>query len=92
MIKEIIIPSAPGYKRDYAKEQATASSRGEDKDRAQRNKARRQAITKGVASKGDGKHIDHVTPIRSGGKTTPGNTRVRSASANMSDNGHSKKK
>jgi hypothetical protein len=86
------MPSAPGYKRDYKTEQKTASKRGEDKDRAMRNKARRHAEAKGTAKKGDGKDVDHRVPLRSGGSTSDSNTRVRSRSANRSDNGHSKKK
>ena len=86
------MPSSKNYVRDYKTEMSTATKRGEDKGRAERNKARRQALAKGKVTKGDGTHIDHVKPIRSGGKTTPGNTRVRSASANMSDNGHKKGK
>jgi hypothetical protein len=34
-----------------------------------------------------GKHIDHKTPIRAGGKSTKGNIRLRSPKANVSDNG-----
>jgi hypothetical protein len=86
------MPSSKNYVRDYKTEMKTATKRGEDAGRVERNKARRQAISKGAASKGDGKHIDHVKPIRSGGKTTPGNTRVRNASSNMSDNGQKKGK
>lgn len=90
MIKEIIIPSAPGYKRDYAKEQATASSRGEDKDRAQRNKARRQMTAAGKVTKGDGKDVDHKRMMKHGGTTSPGNLRVVDKSTNRSKNGHKK--
>ena len=60
------------------------------KERAARNKARRQAIAKGKVSKGDDKHIDHKKPLRSGGSTKESNTRVRSAKANMKDNGSHK--
>lgn len=70
----------------------TATKRGEDKDRAQRNKARRHAEAKGKVSKGDGKDVDHRTPLRSGGSTKDSNTRVRSRAANRSDNGHKKGK
>lgn len=57
------------------------------KDRAARNKARREAEKDGRVSKGDGKDIDHKKPLRSGGSTAKSNTRVRSKSANRSDNG-----
>lgn len=85
------MPSSPNYKRNYKQEQATATARGEDKDRAQRNKARRQAIAKHGKAALKGKDIDHKKPMREGGKTIAGNTRIRSISANRSDNGHSKK-
>ena len=86
------MPSQPGYKRNYKQEMKTATSRGEDKHRAMRNAARAEAIRAGKVKKGDGKEIDHKKPLRSGGTNTPSNLRVRSASANKADNGHSKKK
>jgi 5-methylcytosine-specific restriction endonuclease McrA len=57
------------------------------KKRVMRNKARRQAERDGRVSKGDGKDIDHKTPLRSGGGNSSSNLRVRSRSANRSDNG-----
>lgn len=56
------------------------------KKRAERVKARRLMEKKGVAHKGDGKDVDHVKPMRSGGTSTPGNLRMRSKSSNRSDN------
>ena len=84
------MPSSPNYKRDYKQEQKTATARGEDKDRAQRNKARRIMERKHGAAAIKGKEVDHKKPMRSGGKTTEGNIRLRSPSANKSDNGHKK--
>jgi hypothetical protein len=52
------------------------------KRRAARNKARRQAIREGRASKGDGKDVHHVKPLSKGGSTKKSNTRVISASKN----------
>ena len=89
--RRIKIPSAPGYKRDYKKEMATATARGEDKDRAARNKARAHAISKHGKAALKGKDVDHKIPLRSGGSTKDSNTRLRSVSSNRSDNGHSKK-
>ena len=57
------------------------------KQRAARNKARREAIKDGRASKGDGKDIDHKKPLRNGGSNAKSNTRVRSKTANRADNG-----
>ena len=56
------------------------------KNRAERVKARRMMEKTGAVTKGDGKDIDHKKPLRSGGTTTKSNLRVRSKSANRSDN------
>ena len=56
------------------------------KKRAERVKARRMMEKTGAVHKGDGKDVDHKTPLRSGGTTTKSNLRVRSKSANRSDN------
>ena len=72
------------YSREYEKYHGTPEQK---KKRADRNKARRQAEKKGQVKKGDGKDVDHKKPMRDGGKTTEGNTRVRSRSANRADNG-----
>ena len=82
----------PNIKRNYSQEQKTASSRGEDKDRAKRNKARRHASSAGKVHKGDGREIDHKVPLRSGGSDKDSNTRVRSKTANRADNGASERK
>ena len=47
----------------------------------------KDAMPKGKVKKGDGKDIDHKKPLRSGGSKSLSNTRVRSTSANRSDNG-----
>lgn len=57
------------------------------KDRAKRNAARRKAMKEGKVKKGDNLEIDHKKPLRNGGTNAKGNTRVRSAKANKSDNG-----
>lgn len=56
------------------------------KNRAERVKARRMMEKTGAVTKGDGKDVDHKKPLRSGGTTTKSNLRVRSKSANRSDN------
>ena len=78
------MPSSPGYRRDYKSEyQKHHASPEAKKARAARNKAAR--------AKGQpGKDVDHVRPIRAGGSHSLTNTRVRSRSANRSDNGHKK--
>ena len=56
------------------------------KKRAERVKARRMMEKTGAAHKGDGKDVDHIKPMRSGGTSAKGNLRMRSKSANRSDN------
>lgn len=69
-------------KRDYAKEYADYHGTPEQKKRrADRNRARRQAVRDGRVSKGDGKELDHVGSHRKGRlKNVP--TRVVSRHAN----------
>lgn len=84
------MPSSKNYKRDYSREMETARMRGEDKDRAKRNRARRHMMAQDRVHKGDGKDVDHVKKLRSGGSKQDGNLRVRSRHANRADNGHRK--
>jgi hypothetical protein len=71
-------------KRDYKHAYKLQKKTGETKDQLERQKARREYDKKGVDRKG--KDIDHITPLRKGGKTEPGNLRLRSKSANQGDN------
>lgn len=48
--------TAEGYESDYQKFQSSEEAK---KDRASRNAARRYAISRGLAHKGDGKDVDH---------------------------------
>jgi hypothetical protein len=73
-------------KRDYKHAYKLQKASGETKDQLERQKARGAYDKAGINR--DGKHIDHKVPIRKGGKSKPGNTRLRSPKANMSDNGH----
>ena len=77
---------ARDYKREYATYQGTDDQK---KKRALRNKARRQAIRDGQASKGDGTDVHHVTAISKGGAN--GRTKVVSASENRSFDRDSKR-
>ena len=73
--------------RNYRKEYDNYQCQPEQiKKRAERVKARRMMEKTGAAKKGDGKDVDHVKPMRSGGTSTKGNLRMRSKSANRSDN------
>jgi hypothetical protein len=65
-------------KRDYKHAYKLQKKTGETADQVERQKARRAYDKKG---------IDHIKPLRAGGKSVAGNTRLRSKSANQSDNG-----
>ena len=72
---------ARDYKREYEKYQGTDEQK---KNRAKRNSARRKLAREGRVSKGDGKDVDHATPISKGGGNGNGNLRVKSKSDNRS--------
>lgn len=72
-------------KRDYKHAYSLQKASGETKDQIERQRARRAYDKAGVDRAG--KDIDHVKPLRSGGKSTPGNMRLRSRKANQADNG-----
>ena len=80
------MPSSPNYKRDYTKsgEGAYDSSAKRKKDRAARNKARRQLTKEGLVNKGDGKDVDHKKALSQGGSKSRSNLRVLSAKSNRS--------
>lgn len=71
-------------KRNYKHAYKLQKASGETQDQIERQKARREYDKKGVDRAG--KDIDHIKPLRKGGKTTPGNTRLRSPKANRADN------
>lgn len=71
-------------KRDYKHAYQLQKKSGETKDFLERQKARRLYDKEGIDR--TGKQIDHIKPLRKGGKTKPGNLRLRSPKANMSDN------
>lgn len=53
-------------------------------NRAKRNAARAEMEKKGVVRKGDGKDVDHKTPLVKGGGNGAGNLRAIPKSANRS--------
>jgi hypothetical protein len=70
-------------KRDYRVEYDTYHSAPEQiKNRAKRNAARSTMEKKGLVQKGDGKEVDHKTPIRKGGGNSKGNLQVVSRAKN----------
>jgi hypothetical protein len=72
-------------KRDYKHAYKLQKASGETTYQIERQRARRAYDKAGVDRAG--KDIDHVTPLRKGGKSTPGNMRLRSRKANQADNG-----
>jgi hypothetical protein len=71
------------YKKEYKQDLKTGKS-GPDSAQHERQRARRAYDAKGVDR--TGKDIDHIKPLRKGGKSTPGNLRLRGKSANQGDN------
>lgn len=72
-------------KRDYAREVRQYTSKPEVvKKRTAQNAARRTMVQKGLAHKGDGKDVDHKTPLSKGGTNNPKNLRAVPASQNRS--------
>jgi hypothetical protein len=70
-------------KRNYKHAYKLQKESGETADQVERQRARRKYDKEGVDRAG--KHIDHVVPLRKGGKSTKGNLRLRNPKANMSD-------
>jgi len=69
------------YAQEYANYDGTEAVK---KKRAQRNKARRMLEREGVVRKGDGKDVDHMTPLGKGGTSARSNLKAKPASANRS--------
>lgn len=71
--------------RDYKRENELYNSRPEQiKRRSERTMARNASNAAGTTHKGDGKDIDHITPLSKGGSNAKSNQRVVSESANRS--------
>ena len=69
------------YKHEYETYDGTPAVK---KKRAARNKARRMMEKEGLVHKGDGKDVDHITPVSKGGSNAKGNLRVKAAGSNRS--------
>jgi len=65
------------------------SKPAQKKNRAERNRARAKAIKAGRASKGDGKDVGHVRPLKKTGAKRASGTRMQSKSANRRAGGRS---
>lgn len=82
---------ARGTLRDYAREyRRFQSSKKAKRDRASRNKARRQAEREGRVSKGDGKEIDHIDSNPR--NNSRNNTRVISRRSNRAKKENSRRR
>lgn len=66
--------------------QARAYLRKTSANRVARNKARRQALKKGIVKKGDGKVINHKNPLSKGGSKS-GATNVQSKKSSAAEGG-----
>ena len=69
------------YKKEYKTYQGTAEQK---KNRAARNKVRRQAIRDGKAKVGDGTSVEHVKPLSKGGTNSKSNLKIVSFEDNSS--------
>lgn len=76
-----------GYKHAYEKWGGTEEAK---KDRASQNAARRYAIRRGLAHRGDGKDVDHIRGVKAG--NSPSNLRVIPRSENRGRPQKSRKK
>ncbi len=84
------MPSSPGYVRNYKQENKYKSTPAQIHARVIRNKARREALKRGVVHIGDNREVDHITPLSKGGSNALSNQRVVSASTNDSFRRNSK--
>ncbi len=84
------MPSAKSYQRNYQQENVYKSKPDQIHKRVLRNKARADALEAGVVHKGDGKQIDHKTPLSKGGSNAKSNLRVVAHGANESFKRNSK--
>jgi hypothetical protein len=79
------MPFMRNGKRDYKREVALYTSKPSVvKKRVEQNKARRVMEKAGLVHKGDGKDVDHKTPLSKGGGGSRSNLRVVPRSTNTS--------
>ena len=78
------MPSSKNYKRDYAQEARTMKERGQDKDNAERHRARYAMEKAGKVHVGDGKDVGHKRALGRGGSNTLSNLEVQNPGANRS--------
>jgi 5-methylcytosine-specific restriction endonuclease McrA len=86
------MPSSSNYVRDYKQERNTAKKRGETgvgskSGDAKRHRARRLKEKQLGRKLRSDEHVDHKTPVKSGGSNSTSNLRVRSRKLNTSSGG-----
>jgi hypothetical protein len=72
--------------RNHRKEYADFLAKGGRAKQSERQRARRAWDKEHGKDSRKGKALDHVTPIKDGGKSTPGNVKLKSFSANSAKN------
>jgi hypothetical protein len=72
--------------RDHQKEYKDFLANGGRAKQSERQRARRAWDKENGKASRKGKALDHVKPIKDGGKSTPGNVRLKNFSANSSKN------
>lgn len=72
--------------RDHKKEYKDFLANGGRAKQSERQRARREWDKKNGKPSREGKALDHVKPIKDGGKSKPGNIRLKSFSANSARN------
>lgn len=80
----------PDGTRDYTYDTQYEHTAAQRKNRSERVLARRELTKEGIASKGDGKDVDHKRPLSKGGTNERSNLREISAHANRSKGARSK--
>ena len=69
------------YDKEYDNYQGTEKQK---KNRAKHNAARKMMMDDGKVHKGDGKHVNHKTPMSKGGGNCKGNLSIKDAKDNFS--------
>jgi hypothetical protein len=85
------VPYKDKSDRDHRKEYADFLANGGRAKQSERQRARRAFDKEHGKEARKGKALDHITPIKDGGKSTKGNVRLKSFSANSARNFKKKK-
>jgi hypothetical protein len=83
---EVEMPYKNKSDRDHKKEYADFLADGGRAKQSERQRARRAWDKDNGKASRKGKALDHVTPIKDGGKSKPGNVKLKGFSANSARN------